>query len=118
MANLVPIFGIIFGCGIALLAIWAGYRRDRALIEKGLYQPEKSETAGPLGWGFLVAGSIVAGIGIALIVSAFVFQIGKAIGVPGFIFLFIGIALLIVYFIAKEKKDNTQGLKEEELATS
>ena len=118
MANLVPIFGIIFGCGIALLAIWAGYRRDRALIEKGLYQPEKSETAGPLGWGFLVAGSIVAGIGIALIVSAFVFQIGKAIGVPGFIFLFIGIALLIVYFIAKEKKDNTQGLQEEELATS
>ena len=118
MANLVPIFGIIFGCGIALLAIWAGYRRDRALIEKGLYQPEKSETAGPLGWGFLIAGSIVAALGIALIVSTFVFQIGKAIGVPGFIFLFIGIALLIVYFIAKEKKDNTQGLKEEELATS
>jgi ABC-type Fe3+-siderophore transport system permease subunit len=52
----------------------------------------------------LVAGSILAGIGIALIVSAFVFQIGKAIGVPGFIFLFIGIALLIVYFIAKEKR--------------
>ena len=104
MANLVPIFGIIFGCGIALLAIWTGYRRDRALIEKGLYQPEKSETAGPLGWGFLIAGSIVAALGIALIVSTFVFQIGRAIGIPGFILLFIGIALLIVYFVAKEKK--------------
>lgn len=104
MAILVPIFGIIFGCGIALLAIWAGYRRDRALIEKGLYQPEKPETAGPPGWEFLVAGSILAGIGVALIVSAFVFQIGKAIGVPGLIFLFIGIALLVIYFIAKEKK--------------
>jgi hypothetical protein len=104
MANLVPIFGIIFGCGIALLAIWAGYRKDRALIEKGLYQPEKPETAGPPGWGFLVAGSILAGIGVALIVSTFVFQIGKALGVPGLIFLFIGIALLVVYFIAKEKK--------------
>ena len=104
IANLVPIFGIIFGCGIALLAIWTGYRKDRALIEKGLYQPEKPEPAGPPGWGFLIAGSIVAGIGIAFIVSAFVFQIGKAIGVPGLIFLFIGIALLVVYFIAKEKR--------------
>jgi hypothetical protein len=104
IASLVPIFGIIFGCGIALLAIWTGYRKDRALIEKGLYQPEKPETAGPPGWGFLVAGSILAGIGVALIVSTFVFQIGKAIGVPGLIFLFIGIALLVIYFIAKEKR--------------
>jgi uncharacterized membrane protein len=52
----------------------------------------------------LVAGSILAGIGIALIVSTFVFQIGKALGVPGLIFLFIGIALLVIYFIAKEKR--------------
>jgi hypothetical protein len=104
MAILVPIFGIIFGCGIALLAIWAGYRRDRALIEKGLYQPEKPEPESPRGWGFLVTGSILAGIGVALVVSTFVFQIGKVTGVPGLIFLFIGIALLIVYFVTKEKK--------------
>jgi hypothetical protein len=104
MASLVPIFGIIFGCGIALLVIWTGYRRDRALIEKGLYQPEKPETAGPPGWGFLLVGSVLAGIGIALIVSTFVFQIGRAMGIPGLIVLFIGIALLIVYFIAKERR--------------
>ena len=101
---LIPIFGIIFGCGIALLAIWTGYRRDKALIEKGLYQPEKLEPAGPPGWGFLVVGSVLAGVGVALIVSTFVFHMGKAIGIPGFILLFIGIALLIVYFIAKEKR--------------
>jgi uncharacterized RDD family membrane protein YckC len=87
-----------------LLAIWAGYRRDRALIEKGLYQPEKPEPAGPPGWGFLIVGSIMAAIGIALIVSTFVFQIGKATGVPGLIFLFIGIAFLVVYFGTKEKR--------------
>ena len=104
IGSLIPIFGIIFGCGIALLAIWTGYRRDRALIEKGLYQPEKPEPAGPPGWGFLVVGSVSAGIGIALIVSTFVFQIGKLIGIPGFILLFIGIALLVVYFVAKERK--------------
>ena len=104
MGILIPIFGIIFGCGIALLAIWTGYRRDKALIEKGLYQPEKTEPAGAPGWGFLVVGSVLAGIGIALIVSTFVFQIGKAVGIPGLILLFIGMALLIVYFVAKEKK--------------
>ena len=103
-AILVPIFGVIFGCGIALLVIWTEYKKDRALIEKGLYQPEKSKSPGPPGWGFLVGGSIVAGIGVALVVSTFLFQIGRATGVPGLIFLFIGIALLVVYFVAKEKK--------------
>jgi hypothetical protein len=101
---LIPIFGIIFGCGIALLAIWTGYRRDRALIEKGLYRPEKPEPAGPPGWGFLLVGSILGGIGIAFVVSTFVFQTGGVIGVSGLIVLFIGIALLVVYFVAKEKK--------------
>ena len=101
---LIPIFGIIFGCGIALLVIWTGYKRDRALIEKGLYQPEKSEPAGSPGWGFLVVGSVLAGIGIAFSISTFVFQMGRAIGIPGLILLFIGIALLVVYFIAKEKR--------------
>jgi len=38
--------------------------RDKALIEKGLYQP-KQPSAYP-GWGLLLAGSIVTGIGMAL----------------------------------------------------
>ena len=101
---LIPILGIVFGCGIALLAIWTEYKRDRALIEKGLYQPEKPKPLGPPGWGFLTGGSIVAGIGIALVISTFVFKIGKATGIPGLIFLFIGIALLVVYFVTKEKR--------------
>jgi len=102
--TLIPIFGIVFGCGIALLAIWTEYRRDRALIEKGLYQPDKPEPASPSDRGFLVSGSIMSGIGVALIVSTFVFRIGKATGIPGFIFLFIGLALLIVYSVARKKQ--------------
>ena len=107
MAILIPIFGIAFGCGIALLAIWTEYRRDRALIERGLYQPRQPERPGPPGWGFLVVGSILVGIGVALLVSTFVFAIGRGTGIPGLIFLFIGIALLVVYLVAKERKDNT-----------
>jgi ABC-type Fe3+-siderophore transport system permease subunit len=51
-----------------------------------------------------VSGSVLGGIGIALVVSTFVFQIGKATGIPVFIFLFIGVALLIVYFTAKKRE--------------
>jgi hypothetical protein len=104
MAILIPIFGIVFGCGIALLAIWTEYKRDRALIEKGLYEPKQPDRPGPPGWGFLVVGAILAGIGVALLVSSFLFQIGKGTGIPGLVFLFIGIALLLVYFVAKEKR--------------
>ena len=104
IAILVPIFSVVFGCGIALLAIWTEYRKDRALIDKGLYQPEKSKPAAPPGWGFLVGGSIVAGIGVALVVSTFAFKIGSATGVPGLVFLFIGIALLVVYLVARKRK--------------
>jgi len=32
-----------------------------------------------------------------------IFGIGKATGIPGLIFLFIGIALLVIYFVAKKK---------------
>jgi hypothetical protein len=49
---LIPILGIIFGCGIALSAIWSEYKGDGALIERGPYRPEKTEPAGPLGRGF------------------------------------------------------------------
>jgi hypothetical protein len=107
--TLVPIFGIVFGCGIALLAIWAEYKRDRALIEKGLYQPDKQEASGPPGRGFLVTGSISVGTGAALIVSTFIFQIGIVTGIPGFIFLFIGIALIVVYLVVREKPITPRG---------
>ena len=100
---LVSIFSIVFGCGIALLAIWTEYERDRALIEKGLYQLKKPMSLNPPGWGFLIVDFIIAGVGIALIVINVVFQIGKATGIPGFVFLFISIALLLVSSFARKK---------------
>jgi len=41
MPILVPVFGIIFGCGVVLLAIWTEHRQDKALVEKGLYRARK-----------------------------------------------------------------------------
>lgn len=79
------------------------------MIEKGLYQPEKPEPAGPPGWGFVISGFVMAGIGIALVISTFLFSIGKATGIPGLICLFIGIALLVIYFIAQKKEITPKG---------
>lgn len=101
---LVPIFGIVFGIGCGMWAIYWDHKKDMTLIEKGLYQPKQPKAPGPPGWGFLLAGSVVTGIGIALIISALIFHIGKATGIPGLIFFFIGIALIVVYSITKEKK--------------
>ena len=115
---LIPIFGMAFGCGIALLVIWTQDKRDITLIEKRLYQPEKPGPLGPPDWGFLSAGSIIAGVVLALVVSTVVFQIDKTPSIPGFIFLFIGIALLLVAFIARRKDAMLKNLREEELATS
>lgn len=103
MFVLVPIFGIVFGCGIALLAIWTEYRRDRVLIEKGLYQPKQPDPSGPPGLGFLVVGSVVAGVGAALLVGTSIFQVDRATGMSGLVSLFIGIALLLVYFVANKR---------------
>jgi len=100
---IIPLVAIVLGIAIPLSAIWTEYKRDKVLIEKGLYQPKQPKPLGPPGWGLLLGGSILTGIGIALTVSAFIFQIGKPIGIPGFIFLFIGIALIVVYFVAKKR---------------
>jgi len=100
-ALLIPILAIVLGIACGGWAIYWEHKKDIALIEKGLYQPKQP---GPPGWGLLLSGSIVTGIGIALTVSAFVFQIGKATGILGLILLFIGIALIVVYSITREKK--------------
>jgi len=46
---LIPVVATIFGCGIPLSAIWTEYLRDRALIEKGLYQPKQTLSLSWLG---------------------------------------------------------------------
>ncbi|MFU8796674.1 MAG: hypothetical protein ACNA7X_05215 [Dehalococcoidia bacterium] len=104
---LVPIFGIVFVFGIPLLAIWTEYKKDKALIEKGLYQPSLP-SARP-GWVLLLVGAIVTGIGIAGLISAFVFDLDRLAGIPGLVCLCVGIGLIIVYAVARDKKDSAQG---------
>ncbi len=100
---LVPVFGIVFVFSIPLLAIWTEYRRDKALIEKGLYQP--SQPSARPSWVLLLVGAIVTGIGIAGLTSAFVFDLGRWAGIPGLVFLCVGAGLIVVYSVTRKKDD-------------
>jgi len=109
VALLIPIVAIVFGIACGGWSIYWEHKKDIALIEKGLYQP-KQPSDHP-SWGLLLTGSIITGMGVALIISDFVFQIGKTFGIPsawfglgGLILFFIGIALIVVYSITREKK--------------
>jgi hypothetical protein len=106
---LIPILGIVFGWRIVLLAIWTEYEKDGALIDKGLYQPEQPKPAATPGWGFLVGGSVVAGIGIALVLSALIFRIDTLAGICGLVYTFVGVALLVVYALFRKKEITPQG---------
>ena len=96
---LVPVVAIIFVFSIPLLAIWTDYKKERALIEKGLYEPEKPK---PAGHETLVWGLILTLIGIALLIGSF--TVRAQLLLPGLIVEAIGIALLIYTAIIRRQK--------------
>ncbi len=102
---LIPILGIIFGvpfgCGIPLLAIWTEHKKNMALIEKGLYQP-KPRPVSP-GRAVLMWGLILACAGIALAISS-IWMVAGGLRAVGIVAASIGIALLIFFVITREKK--------------
>lgn len=116
VAVLIPVFGIVFGIGIAAVAIISKHRetmqradlrhKERlAAIEKGLELPpelEQPENGGRRGAGSLRSGLIGLGIGIVLY-----FALGKVAGEDvalfGLIPAAIGLANLIFYFVDTRK---------------
>ncbi len=96
---IVPIVAIVFVFSIPLLAIWTDYKKDRALIEKGLYEPEKP---GPPGRATLVWGLILTLVGVALLIGSF--TVREQLLLPGLIVGAVGIALLVYTFVIKREK--------------
>ena len=95
------IFGVPFGCGIPLLAIWTHHKKNMALIEKGLYQPRPP--LGPTGRAVLMWGLILTCVGIALAISS-IWIVGEGLTLAGILAASIGIAFLIFYTITRVKK--------------
>jgi hypothetical protein len=116
MAILIPIFGIVFGIGVAIVAIIAKHRervqraelrhRERlAAMEKGLELPpelEPLENGAKRGAGALRSGMVYLFVGIVLY-----FALGRVadddVALFGLIPAAIGLANLIFYFVETRK---------------
>lgn len=98
---LIPIVGIL--CG--MLAIWTEHRQKMAMIEKGVKPEELRKAEAEKPEEMLVGGLVVIGIGFAFIVTRFVVGLTSWLMLPGFILLFIGIALVISYYLTRGKRN-------------
>ncbi len=97
----VPIVAIVLGLCIPLLAIWTQYKKDMALIEKGLYEPEKKDKTGPRGQKSLIWGLILTLVGAALVIGSITMY--RQLMLAGLVVEALGIALLLYSLIVKRQ---------------
>ena len=93
---LIPIFGIVAG----MLTIWTEHRRKMAMIEKGIYPETAREVRAGKPENTLIGGLVVFGIGLAFLITQLVGGLIDWMLLPGFILLFIGIALTVGYYLS------------------
>ncbi len=123
MALLIPILGIVFGIGVAIVSIIAGHRQKMqrvelrhkerlAAMEKGLEPPAELEDSDFTGKrsrsGALRSGLIGLAVGIVLY-FALDRVAGDEIALFGLIPAAIGFANLVFYFIEGRKIANGNG---------
>ncbi|MGQ9469116.1 MAG: DUF6249 domain-containing protein, partial [Nitrososphaerales archaeon] len=106
--DLVPIVGTIsVFTWLTIIVVYGTYTehkekmRKMDLIEKGLWKPEYEPKVKPE--GALLAGLIIAGIGVAILAGSFwvIWDIGQWLRLGGLIILLIGIALITYYATIK-----------------
>jgi len=123
VAVLIPLFGIVFGIAVAIVAIIAAHRektqrvelrhKERlAAMEKGLELPPELEDPDNSGKrsraGSLRSGLIGLGVGIVLY-FALDRLAGDDIALLGLIPAAVGLANLIFYYVEGRKKSNGNG---------
>ncbi len=125
----VPIAFLITIFGTIVLMRWFKHREIVALVEKGLLPKQyarymrasRGRGRGLLGWGIALAA-----LGLALLIG--LWPLGFVVEEPyplhfgpwmlaGLIPLFIGLALLITYFLARKEDLSTPEVPEEEAET-
>ncbi len=110
MNGLIPCLGLIGALAIifGFLAFlrYMNYKETIAFAEKGLTRPEQKTRSGFLRWGILITG-----LGLAL--SLGLYPIGFSAGedyplhlgpwmLGGFVPLFLGLGLVLLYFLAQK----------------
>ncbi len=96
-----PIIAVVLGLCIPLLAIWTQHKKEMALIEKGLYQPDKTDKQGPRGQAALLWGLILTLVGMAVVIGSLMMY--RSLLLPGLVVEAVGIALLIYSLIVKRQ---------------
>jgi len=117
MALLIPIFTIVLGVGVAVVAIVAGHRermkraelrhRERiAALEKGIELPPEPEVE----TGNKRSGSLKSGLSGVLVGAVLYFALREVadpdVALFGLIPAAVGIASLIAYFVESKKNGN------------
>ena len=97
---LVPVVGIL--CG--MLAIYVEHRQKMAMIEKGISPVEKKAKDYTGEGGLVIGGLVLVGTGLAFLITQLITQLETWLYLPGFLFFFMGIALIIGYFAAGRSK--------------
>ena len=94
---LIPVVGIL--CG--MLAIYTEHRQKMAMIEKGMNPEDLRKIKGFEGGkgGLVIGGLVLAGIGLSFLVTQLITQLEAWLYALGFLFFFMGIALIIGYFV-------------------
>ncbi len=95
---LVPVVGIL--CG--MLAIYVEHRQKMAMIEKGINPVEKKDKDSTGEGGLVIGGLVLVGIGLAFLVTQLITQLETWLYAPGFLFFFMGIALIIGHFLVRK----------------
>jgi len=87
-----------------MLAIYTEHKQKMAMIEKGIKPEElrKAEVHKPE--DMLIGGLVVIGVGLAFLVTQVIAGLIRWLLLPGFILLFIGIALTVGYYLIRKSK--------------
>jgi len=87
-----------------MLAIYTEHRQKMAMIEKGIKPEDLRRVEAHKPEDMLIGGLVVIGIGLAFLVTQIVGGLIKWLMLPGFILLFIGIALTVSYYLTRKLK--------------
>lgn len=102
MSTWVWVFIPIVGMCVAIVAIYTEHRQKMAMIEKGIKPEESHRTKGPNRTAMVIGGLVLIGMGFAFLVAQLLGGLDKRLYVPSFFFLFVGIALVVGYYLTRK----------------
>lgn len=99
----VPIIGIIATMAIIMAVVGRRHKERMKMIEQGMMPPPPRKQKGNY-YGLLIAGAILFAFGLAMFAAALAGQ--ESDYTPGFIFGFVGLAMLACFAVIRVARKN------------